>query len=914
MSVAELIAAIDTANTNGEDDVIDLGGNTFTLTVRHNTDFGYNGLPGILSDSGHSLSIENGVIERSSAGGTPSFRLLHISTGGDLTLRNVTLRNGLAKGGDGAAGGGGGAGLGGAIFNQGTLVIENSTINGNTARGGNGDGPSSAGGGGGGVGGNGGDGNGNANGAGGGGGGFGGNGGAGNSAADTAGGGGGTTGDGGTPTAGTANGGTGGTGNGTSGTAATGAGGGGGGGVGNGDGNGGNGGAGSVGGGGGGAGGGGGNGNGGNGGSGGFGGGGGAGGSGSGSGTRGFGAAGGFGGGGGGTGLFGSGGGAGAGGFAGGAGNSTTGGGGAGLGGGVFNHGGTLTINNSTFSGNTAVGGLSSASAGSGLGGGLFNRNGTATINHATFASNIAAQGGGGIFNLGDGAAATLNLDNAIVSDSTGIADCSASTLAGGTTPTSGNQNLIEVNAGCPGVTVTADPMLGPLQDNGGPTETHALLMGSPAIDQAVSGGLLTDQRGESRPFDDPTVDNAVGGDGSDIGSFELITAADLSITKADSPDPVVTGATLTYTVMVSNDGSLDATNVVVTDNLPPEVTFVTCISTGGGVCAGSANNRTVTFATLASGASATITFETAVSCSVADNTTITNTASVTTDTPESDSKNNSSTTTTTASNPAPTITCPANITLSNAPDQCGAVVNYSTPVATDNCPGATAVCTPASGSFFPVGTTTVTCTATDSAGSTATCSFTVTVNDTQPPSITCPGNVTAVTALTCPATMASGVVNFPPPTATDNCPGVTAACVPASGTIFPVGTTTVTCTATDASGNTATCSFTVTVFDVCLQDDSNPANKLLINSFTGEYRFICGGNTFTGVGKVSGLGCDKQLVHSPTDRRVRANWSSAVKRGNAAFQMPPGTTKCTIADRNMANNDCSIGLVVKGK
>lgn len=70
------------------------------------------------------------------------------------------------------------------------------------------------------------------------------------------------------------------------------------------------------------------------------------------------------------------------------------------------------------------------------------------------------------------------------------------------------------------------DPLLGPLQDNSGPTLTHALLPGSPAIDQGkrrVNGCLrsYTDQRGFPRPVDDPNVPNALGGDGSDIGAFE---------------------------------------------------------------------------------------------------------------------------------------------------------------------------------------------------------------------------------------------------------------------------------------------------------------------------------------------------------------------------------------------------------
>jgi hypothetical protein len=86
--------------------------------------------------------------------------------------------------------------------------------------------------------------------------------------------------------------------------------------------------------------------------------------------------------------------------------------------------------------------------------------------------------------------------------------------------------NLIQNTNGC---TITgknrtgdiygADPLLGPLQDNGGPTWTHALLPGSPAIDAGSSGGLNTDQRGAPRPYDVPGIPNAA--DGSDIGAFE---------------------------------------------------------------------------------------------------------------------------------------------------------------------------------------------------------------------------------------------------------------------------------------------------------------------------------------------------------------------------------------------------------
>src|SRR5215813_11889233 len=100
-------------------------------------------------------------------------------------------------------------------------------------------------------------------------------------------------------------------------------------------------------------------------------------------------------------------------------------------------------------------------------------------------------------------------------------------------------------------------------------------------------------------------------------------------------------------------------TSGTVTDDLPAETTFVSCSSTGGGVCSGSGNNRTVTFASLASGQSETITLVANVSCSVADGTAINNTATVTSFRPDSDMDNNSATATTTATSPSPAISFP---------------------------------------------------------------------------------------------------------------------------------------------------------------------------------------------------------------------------------------------------------------
>ncbi len=130
--------------------------------------------------------------------------------------------------------------------------------------------------------------------------------------------------------------------------------------------------------------------------------------------------------------------------------------------------------------------------------------------------------------------------------------------------------------------------------------------------------------------------------------------AADLSITKTDSPDPVTTGSNVTYTIVVTNSGPADAQSVVVTDNLPGSVSFVSCSSTAGGVCGGSGNNRTITFASLPSGASATITL--VVTANGAAGSTITNTATVASVTPDFDTADNSATATTAVQAPPPVV------------------------------------------------------------------------------------------------------------------------------------------------------------------------------------------------------------------------------------------------------------------
>lgn len=124
--------------------------------------------------------------------------------------------------------------------------------------------------------------------------------------------------------------------------------------------------------------------------------------------------------------------------------------------------------------------------------------------------------------------------------------------------------------------------------------------------------------------------------------------AANLAITVADAPDPVLTNGTLTYTITVTNNGPDNATGVAVSDTLPSGVTFAACSSTGGGICGGNGNNRTVTFATINSGSSETVTLTAVVNSNLATGTILSNVATVNSTVTDPDSSNNSATATTT--------------------------------------------------------------------------------------------------------------------------------------------------------------------------------------------------------------------------------------------------------------------------
>jgi CSLREA domain-containing protein len=214
-------------------------------------------------------------------------------------------------------------------------------------------------------------------------------------------------------------------------------------------------------------------------------------------------------------------------------------------GGGIWNDGGTVTVTHSTLSGNSAD-----------FGGGIANLNGTVTITNSTISGNsviLGSFGGGGIANLtgGVGTTSTVNIKNSIVGNNTAPVfitfrgDCANSSIFNAT-----GVNF-DTDGGCPGFTqvTSAQLNLGPLANNGGPTQTHALLSGSVAIDAAPDCTLVDgttpvtqDQRGVARPQ----------GAACDVGAYEAVVVT-LTIAGAGTGSGTVTGTGISCTISIGS-------------------------------------------------------------------------------------------------------------------------------------------------------------------------------------------------------------------------------------------------------------------------------------------------------------------------------------------------------------------------
>jgi hypothetical protein len=360
-------------------------------------------------------------------------------------------------------------------------------------------------------------------------------------------------------------------------------------------------------------------------------------------------------------------------------------------------------------------------------------------------------------------------------------------------------------------------------------TDTFTL----PTAQTSVINGTTVDNRGEWRV-------NVITSRGSaNASAFFTVTdpqhkAADLSINKTLSSDGPVEGGPVQFSILIVNNGPDDTANVHFVDSQFTNATFNSVTQTGGlpFICTGT-SSVDCTIAAFPKGSEATFLLNFTAG---AAGTTITNTATVTSDTEELNPTDNSSSSAPTkigsgTAPPACTLDCPDNINATadtTEGGQRGAHVTYAPPASSGTCGAITTE--PASGSFFQVGTTTVTATSESGGGS---CSFTVTVTDngTNPPTISCPSDKTANANGDCEATVVLGT-----PTASGdnvtvvgsrsdgkpmyNCDANGNNCTRKSQDLpFSAGVTTVTWTATshDDQGNdtgNASCQQTVTVND----------------------------------------------------------------------------------------------------
>jgi hypothetical protein len=416
---------------------------------------------------------------------------------------------------------------------------------------------------------------------------------------------------------------------------------------------------------------------------------------------------------------------------------------------------------------------------------------------------------------------------NVTVVDTTGpvIGDITAAQLVGEATSADGAQ----VNYTVPSATdaVTGSATVACLPDSGSQFKLGTTLITCKATDgtnpsQKTFNMVVKDTTAPVLVATDDIIKEATGPSGA------AVTYSPTATDAVDGPTPVtcnpVSGTVfaldatsdVTCSTADSRGNSIsDGFTVTVRDTTAPTLTGVTHKT---GIEATSANGAAVTFAvtandlvdgavgvTCAKGVTDTSagtpvtsgdTFPlgtTKVTCSATDSRTNTGSGSFNV---------------TVVDTTAPELSTVTNKTGIEATSASGAVVTYTRPTATDAVGAGPVSCTPASGATFALDTTTVTCSAKDAANNVGTTSFTVTVVDTTAPTLSLPASQEIK------ATGLDGAVaNWNTPTASDLVDGsVSVSCSSASGALFPIGTTTVNCTATDAAKNTVQGSFLINV------------------------------------------------------------------------------------------------------
>ncbi|HEX4824011.1 MAG TPA: choice-of-anchor Q domain-containing protein [Candidatus Polarisedimenticolaceae bacterium] len=389
--------------------------------------------------------------------------------------------------------------------------------------------------------------------------------------------------------------------------------------------------------------------------------------------------------------------------------NQNDGGGGAALGGAIFNDGGTVTIVNCTFTGNGVQHGYASGTGhwGQDAGGAIFSRNGSLVVKNSTVALNHSSADRAGITVYGDHASAAFELRNTIVAGN-GPRECSFDTNDQAVVY-NGSGNLIVDDFGCTGLASQDDPALGPLQLNvPGSTPTMAIDATSPAFDTADDTYCTPfDQRGVPRPQSAHC----------DIGAFEsacVIVSCPSDIRVGN--DPGACSAAVRFDLPTVDGSCTPTCDATSGSSFPVGASTVSCTADAG-------------------------------SCSF----------KIRVDDVE-----------------RPTVAAPPSKEVPNDPGNCSAAVNPGTATVSDNCPGATVSGVRGDGgslgSAYPVGTTQIAWSATDASGNVSLTPAiqTVKVDDVEPPSLSTPTSSPA--ALWPPNhAMRDETIGY---TAADNCPG----------------------------------------------------------------------------------------------------------------------------------------------
>jgi len=400
--------------------------------------------------------------------------------------------------------------------------------------------------------------------------------------------------------------------------------------------------------------------------------------------------------------------------------------------------------------------------------------------------------------------------------------------------------------------------------------------------------------------------------------------SAELSVASSPKAPSGNAGGPISFSIQIINNGPDTAANARISVPVPANTTFdsFTQSSGPGFVCANNAGTTICDITGLGLDESAEFTATYNIDGGTPVDTEIELTVTGSSVTPDPISKNDSATSSVVvAAGQACIVGDVADITVNNdisgGEALGGAVVTYTTPGTTGNC-GATpspVTCSTPSGSFFPVGVTSVVCSSDDSDNVSR---FSVTVNDTSAPSITCPANITVEESS--PGS-GSAVVNLPAPTVVDNDPNVKVTYSPASGSTFTIADSphTVTVTATDFGGATASCTFTVTVVasvcqltcpaNITVSESPEGSGSAIVNFATPGEAGTCGTVTYDHASGSSFPLGTTTVTASSTTSNATCSFTITVRAGGD-IESPVITCPTGIAQPAPANS-CSANVTI---